>query len=67
MRTIFLSIFITVATFQTSNADMLDRVSGHWGFVSDDEFYWIEGPGVREGDREGVVGNSRMRCDAKIS
>ncbi len=34
----------------------------HLFFASEDEFYWIRGPGVREVEREGVVGLSRIRC-----
>jgi len=39
----------------------------HLFFVSKDEFYWIRGPGVREGEREGVVSISRIRCKQRVA
>ncbi len=145
MRKLFLSVILALGLFHTASADILDKVTGHWGinpetigedqdkkelldfrgcekspvvitvdrknmrykavhtgedsfesngdilgieklwisiryddetekmkngelniwhlfFVSEDEFYWIKGPGVREGEREGIVGLSRIRC-----
>jgi len=39
----------------------------HMFFVSDDEFYWIVGPGIQKNEREGIVSTSRVRCKSKIS
>lgn len=34
----------------------------HMFFVSPDKFYWIVGPGIHEGERDGIVPIARVRC-----
>ncbi|MEP1231084.1 MAG: hypothetical protein ABJG88_10450 [Litorimonas sp.] len=41
-----------------------DTAIWHMFFINPDKFYWIVGPGIQEGERDGVVPMARVRCQS---